>query len=193
MISELVGQIAVDRRGGVSGKDFSSLYGISVNTLIQKFSNQDRLHKLEEESAYHREQFFKVTSEKNELEYQLQQVRRNGTITRTIPGNEDDSRGKNSPVAHLVLWITHVYVLVALMTIKNENASLRELLKTSRSTIAMLQERLREIDAITEREEEPNVPGLVLGNEWKMARRKYITFNDKSDVSFKRLISGLDN
>lgn len=95
MISELVGQIVVDRRGGVSGKDFSSLYGISVGTLIQKFSNQDRLHKLEEESAYHREQFLKVTSEKNELEYQLQQVRRNGTITRSIPGNEDDSRGNH--------------------------------------------------------------------------------------------------
>lgn len=73
---------------------------------------------------------------------------------------------------------------IALMGIKNENASLRELLKTSRSTIAMLQERLREVDAITEREEEPNVPGLVLGNEWKMARRKYITFNDKSEVSY---------
>ena len=43
----------------------------------------------------------------------------------------------------------------------------------------MLQERLREMDAITEREEDPNVPGLVLGEEWKMARKKFITINPR--------------
>ena len=68
---------------------------------------------------------------------------------------------------------------IEIQAIKTENASLRELLKTSRSTIAMLQERLREMDAITEREEDPSVPGLILGEEWKMARKKFITINPK--------------
>ncbi|KAI9317621.1 hypothetical protein BX666DRAFT_1857292, partial [Dichotomocladium elegans] len=162
MICELVGQVALDQRGGMSSKDFSSVFGVSVDTLIQKFSNQDKIHQLEEESAYHREQYMKIVNEKKELELMLQDMRGNGrrsSGSRVIPGNEDDSRAVN--------------------VIKAENASLRELLRTSRSTIAMLQERLREMDAITETEEEPFVPGLVLGNEWKMARKKFITLNPK--------------
>lgn len=54
-----------------------------------------------------------------------------------------------------------------------------ELVKTSRKTITMLQERLKQMDALTETEEEPSVPGLVLGNEWKLARKKHVHLKDQ--------------
>ena len=54
-------------------------------------------------------------------------------------------------------------------TNKMEVAALRALLKTSRNTIAMLQEQLREKEegADTATGDQPHSPGLVLGENWK--------------------------
>ncbi|KAI8143924.1 hypothetical protein BJV82DRAFT_609883 [Fennellomyces sp. T-0311] len=158
MVSAFVGQLVLNLRTN-SMEDTSTIFGGSVNTLIQKFTSQDRLQQLEDESAYNREQCMKLTNEKKELELELQDLRAAKRYRRAMPGNEDDS-SKNQAVMV-------------------ENASLRELLKTSRSTIAMLQERLRDFDAITETVEDPLVPGLVLGEEWKMARKKFIALNPR--------------
>lgn len=53
------------------------------------------------------------------------------------------------------------------MNMKMELASLRALLKTSRNTIAMLQEKLKQYEDISD--DQPVSNGLVLGNDWKMS------------------------
>lgn len=68
----LVNQVVMDRRSG-SSDDFSTLYGVSVGNLIQKFGNVDRMQQLEEEATARREECFRLASEKRELEHQLKQ------------------------------------------------------------------------------------------------------------------------
>lgn len=53
------------------------------------------------------------------------------------------------------------------MNMKMELASLRALLKTSRNTIAMLQEKLKRYEDVSD--DQPVSNGLVLGNDWKMS------------------------
>lgn len=53
------------------------------------------------------------------------------------------------------------------MNMKMELASLRALLKTSRNTITMLQEKLKQYEDGSD--DQPVSNGLVLGNDWKMS------------------------
>lgn len=67
------------------------------------------------------------------------------------------------------------------MNMRMEIVSLRALLKTSRDTIAMLQDQLKEKDELLERIDQqqpeqqpyqfarPQSTGLVLGNDWKIS------------------------
>ena len=71
MISELVSQVVMDRRGSVSASDFTSTYGVSVGNLVQKFSELDRYHELEAESSDNREQLIHLAAENKELKLEL--------------------------------------------------------------------------------------------------------------------------
>lgn len=75
MISELVGQIVMDRRGSVSVNDFSSTYNVSVANLIEKFSELDRLQQLEAEASENREQVIRLAAENRELKLELEHWR----------------------------------------------------------------------------------------------------------------------
>jgi hypothetical protein len=157
MITTLVNQLVMDRRG--LGDDFSSMYGVSVGNLIQKFSDMDRLQSEAEQLAGTREQMEELQREKYELE---QEVLRLKAANAAIPHNVDQS---------------------AALRYATENASLRALLRTSRNTIALLQGSLKDrndtnyidlpeylSDQYTEGFDNQSNK-LVLGNEWKTSNR----------------------
>lgn len=75
MISELVSQIVMDRRGSVSAGDFSSTYGVSVGNLIQQFSDLDELNQLKEEAAENREKLIRLSAENKELQLENEHLR----------------------------------------------------------------------------------------------------------------------
>lgn len=82
MISTLVNQIVMDRRG--VGSDFSSTYGVSVGNLIQKFSDMDRLQTEAEQLAGAKDTIEELRKEKQELE---QEVARLKSANAAIPYN----------------------------------------------------------------------------------------------------------
>ena len=99
IVSAFVGQLVLNLRTNASGDDsINSIYGGSVNSLIQKFSNQDKLQELEDEASYNREQAMKLASEKRELELELQDLRnysqKNAPMKKAMPGNQDESSRK---------------------------------------------------------------------------------------------------
>lgn len=102
MISELVGQVVMDRRSGASAESFSSNFGISVSTMIQKFSDLDRLQSLEEESASFREKYMKIAAEMRELEHELSKLR---SRPFGMPGNEDQTQSKPGVCIIVITWI----------------------------------------------------------------------------------------
>ncbi|KAF7724667.1 Diaphanous [Apophysomyces ossiformis] len=65
-------QIVLDRRG--YRNNFGELYGVTVGSLIQKFSDLDRLHKMETEASINREQLLKALAEKKRMEHELHQL-----------------------------------------------------------------------------------------------------------------------
>ncbi|KAI8096734.1 formin homology 2 domain-containing protein [Halteromyces radiatus] len=146
MISELVQQIVMDRRSSVGTEAFSSAYGVSVGHLIQKFGELDRLRQLEEQEAETREQLLRLGAENKELRMEMEYLRSqrgSGANTPLLKESEPPRRSLN---------------------LKMENASLRALLRTSKATIAMLQQELKDKDT-----SDGKSPGLVLGNEWKLS------------------------
>lgn len=73
MISTLVNQIVMDRRG--VGDDFSSVYGVSVGNLIQKFSDIERLQTEAEQLAGARETIEELQREKHDLEQEVSRLK----------------------------------------------------------------------------------------------------------------------
>lgn len=63
----------MDRRG--VGDDFSSVYGVSVGNLIQKFSDMERLQTEAEQLAGARETIDELQKEKHELEQEISRLK----------------------------------------------------------------------------------------------------------------------
>ncbi|KAI8072909.1 formin homology 2 domain-containing protein [Gongronella butleri] len=153
MISELVHQVVMDRRSSLAKEGFSSNYGISVGQLIQKFGDLDRLRALEAQEAELREQVIRLTAENKELRTQIQYP--GSTATADTSATTDGSLTRRAGTLNL----------------KMENASLRALLRTSRNTIANLQQQL----ALQQDDESvdgaaPSKTPLVVGQDWKFSK-----------------------
>jgi hypothetical protein len=150
MITTLVNQLVMDRRG--LGDDFSSMYGVSVGNLIQKFSDMDRLQSEAEQLAGTREQM-------EELE---QEVLRLKAANAAIPHNVDQS-------AALRYATENASLRALLRTSRNTIALLQGSLKDRNDTNYIdLPEYLS--DQYTEGFDNQSNK-LVLGNEWKTSNR----------------------
>lgn len=154
MISIIVQQIVMDRRPHSNTDDFSSTFGMSVATVFKNFHDVDRLRDIEKEANDLKEQYESVLQEKNELQTEVQQLR--------IMPNQMERESQKKRIVHL----------------KEENNSLRDVLKTSKETIAMLQERL----AAAESKEKRRSSLLVLTDDWKVAHRPKMSLDET--VSF---------
>lgn len=91
MISELVHQVVMDRRGSVSVADFSSTFGVSVGNLIEKFSELDRLHEMEAEASQIQERAIRLAAENKELKLELEHWRSQSGGQAAIPPQESSS------------------------------------------------------------------------------------------------------
>ncbi|KAI7869247.1 hypothetical protein BDF14DRAFT_1951245 [Spinellus fusiger] len=156
LISEIVHQLVIDKRSSMNSENLGGSYSASVNSLIQKFSELDRLRQLEEEASENRELILRLTSENKELRMEMEYMKSNQqdttTTSQAAPVKEETSFRRS-------------------LNAKMENASLRALLRTSRNTIAMLQEQLKEKNdsSDTSSISSASSPRLVLGNSWKMS------------------------
>lgn len=119
MISIIVEKIVTDRRPHDASDDFSSTFGVAVGTIIQSFSDLSRLKSVDRELSTLKDQFEKISNEKDELQNEVQKLR-------ILPSQ-----------------IEHEALVQRNTQLKDENDSLRDVLKTSKETIAMLQSRLQ--------------------------------------------------
>jgi predicted RNase H-like nuclease (RuvC/YqgF family) len=144
MINIIVQQIVMDRRPHDNSEDFASTYGMAVGTVFQNFRDIERLRVVEKEAEELKEQYELVISEKDQLQNEIQKLR-------IVPSQLEIETQKQRNI-HL----------------KQENDSLRDVLKTSKENIAMLQEKL----ALAENDEKKSSSEtLVLSNDWKVSKR----------------------
>ncbi|KAG0177062.1 hypothetical protein DFQ29_005302 [Apophysomyces sp. BC1021] len=155
MISELVNHVVMERRNSTTLEDFGSAYNMSVGNMIQKFSDLDRMQQLEEEAAENRERLLHLGTENKELRLELEyhKSQQGGNVAQPQVLATRDNTPRRS------------------LNLKMENASLRALLRTSKNTISMLQDQLKEKDELAENNgiATSNNSGLVLGDNWKMS------------------------
>lgn len=145
----------MDRRDTVTVEELgASAFGISVNNMIGKFNELDRLQDIARSAEEDKETAIRLTAENKELRQQI-----------------EDLKAKKSPAVKL--HDTRNY--------KMENAAIRTLLQQSNKTIAMLQEKLREKTEQLESYEYGNQASdtssqtttpIVVGDQWKWAGRK---------------------
>jgi regulator of replication initiation timing len=119
MISIIVEKIVTDRRQHEASDDFSSTFGIAVGTVVQSLSDLDRLKSVDRQLSTIKEQYEKTVNEKNELQNEVQKLR-------ILPSQ-----------------LEHETLIQRNTQLKKENDSLRDVLKTSKETIAMLSNRIQ--------------------------------------------------
>ncbi|CEG81054.1 hypothetical protein RMATCC62417_15298 [Rhizopus microsporus] len=118
MIQIIIQQIVMDRRDHENTDSFSSTFGLAVGTVIQSFSELERLKDVESQFEYFKRQYEQISAEKESLLSEVAKLR-------ILPSQlEFDSMSRR------------------MNELKEENDSLRDLLRTSKETIAMLQSRL---------------------------------------------------
>jgi predicted nuclease with TOPRIM domain len=120
VINIIIQKIVTDRRPHDNTDDFSSTFGMAVGTVFQHFNDLDRLKGVEKEANDLKEQYIKLSTEKDALENEVQKLR-------ILPSQlelEAQLQRNNQ--------------------LEKENESIRDVLKTSKETIAMLQDRLAE-------------------------------------------------
>lgn len=146
-ISEIVANIVLDRRDSVNANELgSAAFGISVNNMIGRFNELDRLQDLARSAEEDREQALRLAAENKDLKDQLATLRRSTSI-------EPNQRNY-----------------------KMENIALRALQQQSNKTIAMLQAKLDEKADGVESEADKALPivsaPIIVGEQWKLAGRK---------------------
>lgn len=146
-ISEIVANIVLDRRDSVSANELgSAAFGISVNNMIGRFNELDRLQDLARSAEEDREQALRLAAENKDLKDQLTTLTRSTSI-------EPNQRNY-----------------------KMENIALRALQQQSNKTIAMLQAKLDAKADGVESEADKALPivsaPIVVGEQWKLAGRK---------------------
>lgn len=154
MINIIIQKIVTDRRPHDNADDFSSTFGMAVGTVFQNFNDLSRLKNIERETKDLKEQYEKLLAEKNALENEVQKLR-------IVPSQlelEAQSQQNNQ--------------------FKKENDSLRDVLKTSKETIAMLQDRLAEV----EKSENTNRHALVSEEQLKNPERK--SMDERVNIKF---------
>ncbi|KAG1446827.1 hypothetical protein G6F56_009453 [Rhizopus delemar] len=121
MIQIITRQIVMDQRPHDNNTEsFSSTFGIAVGTVIQSYCELERLKDIESQVKNLEAQFELVSTQKENLEAEIAKLR---IIPTQLELQDKDKR---------------------IHQLKEENNSLRELLRTSKETIAMLQFRLEE-------------------------------------------------
>lgn len=148
-ISEIVSTIVLDRRDSVTANELgSSAFGFSVNSMISRFNELDRLQELARSAEEDRELALRLGAENKDLKDQVETLKKG-------EGSEYNSQQRNY---------------------KMENIALRALQQRSNKTIAMLQARLKEKDDDYS-DISSNIPAavaapIVVGKQWKMSGRK---------------------
>ncbi|KAG1277955.1 hypothetical protein G6F65_008197 [Rhizopus arrhizus] len=120
MIQIIVQQIVMDQRPHENTESFSSTFGIAVGAVIQSYCELERLKGIEPELENLKVQYESVAAEKEQLQAEIAKLR--------IQPAQLEFENKNQRINQL----------------REENDSLRGLLRTSKETIAMLQGRLPE-------------------------------------------------
>lgn len=115
MINIIIEKIVTDRTQHDTSDDFSATYGMAVGTVLQNFHDLSRLKGIEVEANDLKEQYDKLAAEKDALQSEVQKLR-------ILPSQMD-----------------HQAVLNRNEQLIEENNSLRDLLKKSTETIALLQ------------------------------------------------------
>lgn len=124
MIQIIIQQIVMDRRDHENTDSFSSTFGLAVGTVIQSFSELERLKDVESQFEYFKRQYEQISAEKESLLSEVAKLR-------ILPSQlEFDSMSRRMD------------------ELKEENDSLRDLLRTSKETIAMLQSRLAQEEGV---------------------------------------------
>jgi predicted RNase H-like nuclease (RuvC/YqgF family) len=163
MISIIIQQIVMDRRAHENSDDFASTFGMAVGNVIQNFNDLERLKEVEKEANELREQYEELILEKDQLQNEVEKLR--------ILPNQMENEAQKQRNIHL----------------KQENDSIRDVLKTSKETIAMLQERL----AATENRENGGSDGaIVVSDDWKVSHRRSarVSFDDSVWQREKKVI-----
>jgi hypothetical protein len=148
-ISEIVSNIVMDRRDSVTANELgSSAFGISVNNMIGRFNELDRLQELARSAEEDRELALRLGAENKDLKDQVETLKK-------AEGAEYHSQQRNY---------------------KMENLALRALQQRSNKTIAMLQARLKE-KGDDYSDISSNIPDvvaapIVVGEQWKLSGRK---------------------
>lgn len=159
MINIIVQQIVMDRRPHANSDDFCSTFGMAVATVFQNFHDIDRLRGIEREANELRDQHEKILAEKDNLQTEVQKLR--------ILPNQMEIESQNQRNIHL----------------KKENDSLRDVLKTSKETIAMLQERLAAAENKNKEKRYSEI--LILKDDWKVSqRRSGISMDERVSIYF---------
>lgn len=144
----------MDRRDSITAGELgASAFGISVNNMVARFDELDRLQELAKDAELDREKAINLEAENRELRSQIDTLRQSKVETAV--------GGRNY---------------------KMENLALRALQQQSNKTIAMLQEKLREkTDAAEEASDDDIVLAnivssaanpIVVNDQWKMSNRK---------------------
>lgn len=146
MINIIVQQIVMDRRPHAKSEDFSSTFGMAVSAVFQNFHDLDRLRSIDRDFKDLRDRYDTLSTEKNCLEAEVQKLR-------ILPTQlEIESQNQRN------------------LYLKKENDSLRDVLKTSKDTIAMLQERLAAAESQLKERRKSEI--LVLNDDWRVAQRR---------------------
>ena len=143
MISIIVQQIVMDRRTHDNSDDFASTFGMAVGTVFQNFNDLERLRIIEKQAKELKDQYEQILKEKDQLENEVLKLR--------ILPNQLEMETQNKRNAHL----------------KQENDSLRNVLKLSKESISVLQQKLEAASS----KNRPNEK-LVLTDDWKVASRR---------------------
>lgn len=142
----------MDRRDSITADELgSSAFGISVNNMIGRFNELDRLQELASNAEEDREKAISLEAENRELKEQLDSLQKSNP-------SEGTSGARNY---------------------KMENLALRALQQQSNRTIAMLQEQLREkTDALEDNDDGDTILAnivsstpIIVGDQWKKSGR----------------------
>lgn len=141
----------MDRRDSVTTDELgASAFGISVNNMVGRFNELDRLQELARTAEEDREKALNLEAENRNLKEELASLRK-----------------------------SELSASVGSRNYKMENIALRALQQQSNKTIAMLQEKLKDHTDVIENFEDPvtlaNIASsapIVVGDSWKLSGRK---------------------
>lgn len=153
MINIIIQQIVMDKRPHENSDDFASTFGMSVGNVIQNFNDLERLKEVEKEANELKEQYEQLMIEKDQLQNEVEKLR-------ILPNQLENEAQKQRNI-----------------NLKQENDSIRDVLKTSKETIAMLQERLASVESREKRDSEGTI---IVSDDWKVSHRRTarVSFDD---------------